>query len=205
MIHYLIIGIILGLSAGVAPGPLLALVISETLQHGIKAGVKVALSPIITDLPIVVVSLYALSRLSDYSSILGIISLFGSAFVFFIAFQAMFTRDVVIDIAAARNKSLLKGVLTNSLSPHPYMFWLTVGAPTMTKAMDVNIIVATAFIAGFYSFLVGSKIVLAVLVGKSKHLFSGNGYTFTMRFLGLALCLFAVLLLADGLRLLGIL
>jgi hypothetical protein len=85
------------------------------------------------------------------------------------------------------------------------MFWLTVGAPTMTKAMDSHITAAVAFIAGFYLFLVGSKIVLAVLVGKSTHLFSGYGYMFTMRFLGLALCLFAVLLLADGLRLLGIL
>jgi hypothetical protein len=51
MIHFLTIGIILGLSAGFAPGPLLTLVISETLQHNINSGVKVALAPIITDLP----------------------------------------------------------------------------------------------------------------------------------------------------------
>ena len=47
MINFLTIGTILGLSAGFAPGPLLALVISETLQHDIKSGVKVALAPII--------------------------------------------------------------------------------------------------------------------------------------------------------------
>lgn len=47
MLYFLTVGTVLGLSAGFAPGPLLALVISETLRHGIPAGVRVALAPII--------------------------------------------------------------------------------------------------------------------------------------------------------------
>ncbi|MBT4876955.1 MAG: LysE family translocator, partial [Desulfobacula sp.] len=46
MIHYLTIGMVLGLSAGLAPGPLLTLVISETLLHDIRAGIKVAMAPL---------------------------------------------------------------------------------------------------------------------------------------------------------------
>ena len=53
MLQILAMGTFLGLAAGFAPGPLLTLVISETLQHDIKSGVKVALAPIITDLPII--------------------------------------------------------------------------------------------------------------------------------------------------------
>jgi len=53
MTNFLTIGIMLGTSAGFAPGPLLTLVISESLQHGVKSGAKVALAPIITDLPII--------------------------------------------------------------------------------------------------------------------------------------------------------
>jgi len=60
MLNFLGIGLILGLSAGFAPGPLLTLVISETLQHDLKAGVKVALAPIITDLPIIIFTLFIL-------------------------------------------------------------------------------------------------------------------------------------------------
>ena len=63
MIHYLTIGTVLGLSAGFAPGPLLTLVISETLQHDIKSGIKIALAPIITDLPIIILTLFILSKL----------------------------------------------------------------------------------------------------------------------------------------------
>ena len=48
MLHFLTLGTVLGLSAGLAPGPLLTLVISETLQHDIRAGIKVAVAPFIT-------------------------------------------------------------------------------------------------------------------------------------------------------------
>jgi threonine/homoserine/homoserine lactone efflux protein len=82
MIDFLIAGIILGLSAGVAPGPLLTLVISETIQHNIKAGVKVALAPLVTDLPIVLLTFFIISKLSSFNLILGIISLCGACFCF---------------------------------------------------------------------------------------------------------------------------
>ena len=81
MIDFLIIGTVLGLSAGFAPGPLLTLVISETLQHDIKAGVKVALAPILTDLPIIILTLLVLSKLSSFHGILGIVTMLGGCFV----------------------------------------------------------------------------------------------------------------------------
>ncbi|MCD6225405.1 MAG: hypothetical protein J7K32_07820 [Deltaproteobacteria bacterium] len=53
MLTFLTAGTILGLSAGLIPGPLLTLVISETLRHNIKAGIKIAVAPLLTDLPII--------------------------------------------------------------------------------------------------------------------------------------------------------
>jgi threonine/homoserine/homoserine lactone efflux protein len=204
MIHYLTIGTVLGLSAGFAPGPLLTLVISETLQHDIKSGVKVALAPIITDLPIIILTLFILAKLSNFHNILGIISLTGGLFILFMGCKSIRTKGVKINLDGVKPKSLIKGVLANALSPHPYLFWFTVGAPTMTKAMLQNISAPLAFIISFYVFLVGSKIVLAILIGKSKSLLSGKMYIFTMRFLGLVLCVLAIVLFQDGLKLLEI-
>jgi len=204
MIHYLTIGTALGLSAGFAPGPLLTLVISETLQHDIKSGAKVALAPIITDLPIIILTLFILSKLSNFHSLLGIISLAGGLFILFMGYQSLRAKGVKINLDEIKSKSLAKGVLANALSPHPYLFWFSVGAPTMTKAMSQNISAPLAFIISFYVFLVGSKIVLAILIGKSKSLLSGNAYIFTMRFLGLVLCVLAIVLFHDGLTLLKI-
>jgi threonine/homoserine/homoserine lactone efflux protein len=204
MIHYLTIGMILGLSAGLAPGPLLTLVISETLAHDIRAGIKVALAPLVTDLPIVVFTVFVLSRLSGFHSILGAISLVGGGLVMAMGIKGLRSRGVVVDMAQARPRSLAKGILVNILSPHPYLFWLSVGAPTMTRAWGVHIFAAAAFVASFYCLLVGSKITLAVLAGKSKKFLTGHGYITTMRFLGLALCALALFLFKDGLDLLGV-
>lgn len=204
MDNYLIIGVILGLSAGLAPGPLLTLIISETLQHGIKAGIKVALAPVITDLPIILIALFVLSKLNDFSVVLGIISLLGGLFVFYLSYHNIRLNQQSHDNNDIKPQSLTKGVLTNLLSPHPYLFWFSVGAPMVTKAINDNIYAPMAFIFGFYIFLVGSKIILAMLVGKSSRFLQGKVYRFTMRLLGGLLAVFAILLIYDGLILLGL-
>lgn len=205
MIDFLTMGAILGLSAGFAPGPLLTLVISETLQHDIKAGVRVAFAPILTDLPIIILTLFVLSRLSSFHNILGTITLLGGCFVLYMGYEALCTKGVKLSLPAEMPNSLFKGALTNALSPHPYLFWFSVGAPTMTKAMNLDFTAPVAFIIAFYGFLVGSKIFLAIIVGKSKSFLSGRAYIYTMRFLGLVLCALALVLFYDGLKLLGFL
>ncbi|MGI9569132.1 MAG: LysE family translocator [Desulfobulbia bacterium] len=204
MIHFLTIGTVLGLSAGFAPGPLLALVISETLQNDVRSGIKVALAPIITDVPIIILTLLVLSKLSNFHNILGIISLIGAFVILLMGYESLRTKGIKVNTQENKPKSLSKGVLANALSPHPYLFWFTVGAPTMTKAMGQSLNAALAFIISFYVFLVGSKIMLAVLAGKSKSFLKGNLYICTMRFLGLVLCLLAIVLFSDGLKLLEV-
>ena len=89
MVYYLTIGILLGLSAGFTPGPLLTLVISETLEHDIKSGIKVSVAPIITDLPIIIITVLIFSQLSSFHHILGIVSLIGACFVLFLGYESM--------------------------------------------------------------------------------------------------------------------
>lgn len=205
MTYYLTIGIILGLSAGFSPGPLLTLVISETLQHGIRSGIKIAVAPIITDLPIIIFSLFILNSVSNAHWILGIISLIGGFFILYMAYESIHTEGYKFKAQEVKSKSLTKGILANTLNPAPYLFWLSVGAPIMTKALNLNIVALLVFISAFYTFLIGSKILLAILVGKSKSFLSGDIYIYIMRFLGLALGVLAFILFIDGLKLLGIL
>jgi threonine/homoserine/homoserine lactone efflux protein len=202
MIHFLVLGTILGLSAGYAPGPLLTLVVSETLQHDIKSGIKVAVAPIITDLPIIVLTLFISSKLSNFHGVLGVISIAGGLFILWMGYENIRSKGMGLIPLEKKEKSLSKGILANALSPHPYLFWLSVGAPTMTKAMSLNVAAPSAFIASFYIMLVGSKMLLAFIVGKSKTFLSSSGYIYTMRFLGLVLCLLSLFLFHDGLKLL---
>jgi threonine/homoserine/homoserine lactone efflux protein len=205
MLSFLITGTILGLSAGFAPGPLLALVISETMEHGVRAGIKVALAPILTDLPIIIVTIFILAKLSDFQPVLGIISIIGALFILYLGINNLRTKGIELDLDKSAPRSFQKGIIVNALSPHPYLFWFSVGGPITIKAMDHNLLAAISFIGSFYVLLLGTKIVLAILVGKSRTFLMGNRYIFTMRLLGFILILLAGILFRDGLHLLDIL
>jgi len=203
VLPFLICGVILGVSAGLSPGPLLTLVISHTLAHGVREGVKVAFAPLITDIPIILISTAILAQLTHAHAILGLISIAGGFFVLYLGCENL--RSGIPDSNAGRSQpqSLSRGVLVNALSPHPYLFWLTVGSPTMIKAWAKSPPAAAAFVAGFYACLVGAKVSIAVLIGQSRQLLIGNIYRYVMRILGILLLAFGLLLLRNGWNLLG--
>lgn len=196
-------GTVLGLSAGFSPGPLLALVMTQTLRHSIKEGMKAALAPLMTDLPIILVSLFLLTGLKDLKGVLGAISLLGGLYVCLLAYESLFAGPVNLALSKAEPQSVKKGFIVNALSPHPYVFWITVGAPLVVKAKADGMMAPLAFLGSFYAFLVGSKVVLALVVGKSRSFLTSKGYLYAMRILGGALAVFAFLLLRDAFYLLG--
>ena len=204
MTQYMGMGILLGLSAGQAPGPLLTLVVFQTIQHNIRAGIKLALASLITDLPIVLVTVFVLSRLSGFDHILGAISIIGGCVVMMMGVGGLKTGPMEIVIDRSKPRSLLKGAMVNALSPHPYLFWLSVGGPAMARAYDTHIVAAVLFVGGFYLLLIGAKVILAVLVGKSKSIMKGRVYLYTMGTLGAMLCILALFLFKDGLHLIGL-
>src|SRR5208283_3642736 len=80
-------GALLGLSCGLAPGPLLALVLAQTLRHGPREGCKIALTPLATDAPIIVAALVMAAKLAQLRSLLGVVSIAGGAFVLYLAWD----------------------------------------------------------------------------------------------------------------------
>jgi len=204
LIFFLSAGVVLGLSAGFSPGPLFALVLSHTVRYGVREGMKIAVAPLLTDLPIILVSTFLMTKVTDSRAPFGVISLLGGLFLIYMSYETWIARRQEPDTGAAGAQSIWKGVITNALSPHPYLFWLTVGAPTILRGWETGPSAAVVFVAGFFGCLVGAKVLLAVLTARSKHLLTGNAYRYLMRALALLLLLFACLLFRDGLSLLGL-
>jgi len=120
----------------------------------------------------------------------------------FLGYENIRTKPVELNVQEMTPKSLTKGILANALSPHPYLFWFSVGGPIYTKAMGQETMAALAFVLVFYVFLVGSKVLLAVITGKSKSFLSGKVYLGVMRSLGVVLCVLGLFLFYDGIQLL---
>jgi threonine/homoserine/homoserine lactone efflux protein len=204
MISALAAGFVFGLSSGLAPGPLLTLVITQTLKHGVMEGIKVASAPLITDLPIILVSFVLLTRVADFRAALGIVSLVGGGYVLYLAYECFKTKPIGLGGSLEQPKSIRKGTLINFLNPHPYLFWVTVGTPYILKLKQESFVAPLLFIVSFYGLLVGSKAALVVIVGRSRTFLMSRGYLAVLRILAGLLGLFALFLIRDGLNLLGV-
>lgn len=194
-------GLLLGLSSGLAPGPLLTLVAHETLRHGARAGMGVSLAPLLTDLPIILAALWLLRPLSDHTVPLAFIQLGGGFYLLWLGGQGMRFRGADVEEGSPAD-ALRRGMIANFLNPSPYLFWLAVGAPTLIAAWREGWPATLAFVGGFYALLVGSKMGLAIMLGRARHVLRSRGYIALLRGLGLLLAGYAVLFLYQGGRLL---
>ncbi|MFH0919865.1 MAG: LysE family transporter [Fibrobacterota bacterium] len=198
MPHFLLLGLTLGLSSGFSPGPLSTFILSQTLQYGVREGLKSAFAPLITDLPIIIIALLLMARIAHYHPVLGAISIAGGLFVFYLGYKTFRADKISATPTADAPRSLFKAVLVNFLSPNPYLFWFTVGAPTVLKGWAQGPFAAIAFIAAFYFCLVGGKACLALIAGQARGWLSGKAYGWLMKGLGILLFVFAVKLVWEG-------
>ena len=199
-LQYILTGATLGLVAGISPGPILALVIRESLQNGRKAGMKVATVPLFSDLPIVFLTIVILTRLTEYNTILGIISFLGAGFILMLAWESIMVKPIQSEIKAPKFTTFWKGVFANLLSPPPYLFWLLVGSPMAIKAWEIKPLAAILYVASFYICIVGAKLIIAWISDRSKNILGTKGYLWVIRILGVVLLVLAVYLVRDGVR-----
>ena len=203
-LQYFFIGSLLGLTAGISPGPLLTLVIAQTIKHNKQEGIKIAISPLITDLPIILLTAFLFIKVSQFDVVLAIISFAGSAFLVYLGYGSIKTKGLEYATSVANPGSLKKGIVVNLLSPHPYLFWAIIGTPYVFRAYEQNVVSVVLFLASFYLFLVGSKVIVAILTSRSKVFLGQKSYLVIMKLLGVALIVFSIILVVEGLEHLGI-
>ncbi len=197
-------GLALGFAAGVAPGPLLALVIAESARGGWRRGVAASLAPPVTDALILPLATWAVGRLPPAAE--RVLTLVGALFVGYLAWDTLRAAGRPVPAAAEGAPRLTaaggfgRGLLTNLLNPHPWVFWFSVGAPLFLVALRAGTVHAVLFLASFFVPLVGSKAVLAVLVDRGVRLGGSAVYAWSLRLAGAGLAVVSAFLLGRALR-----
>ncbi len=198
----LLSGLALGFSAGVSPGPLLTLVVTETLAHSVKSGFRVAMAPLITDPPVIALALLLVGAAARLEPVMGGVALAGAVFLAYLAWESFTCRGAEVKRSNLAPKSLRKGVLTNLLSPNPWLYWLSVGGPLLvTSWRELGLAAPALHLLGFYACLVGAKVCVAWLTDRFSGFLRSSAYVWTMRLMGAALAWFALQFLLQGLRL----
>lgn len=187
----LVSGIVLGLTLGLSPSPVMTLSISKTIQYGVKEGIKIAFAPLITDLPIALVSILIISRLPNREQYLGGIFIMGALFIARLGIRGIRTKGLDIGPDMKSPDSFKQGVITNFLNPNVYVFWFTIGSVAVVDSWTENPLSSVMYLFGFYTLLIGSRVVLSLVISKSKVFKHPKAYIIAMRVLGLILIGFA--------------
>ena len=195
MNEYVISAFIFGLTAGFKPGPLGIVVIQETLEHGLRHGLKACLAPIITDGPIIIAALVVLTQFSDKTPFIGILSLVGGLYLLWLSLKIIRIKEINISNILSKPKSLETAIKVNLLSPNPYIFWFTVGGTYLALGSQSQ---SAAFIVVSIGTLVASKMITAWIAAYFRELLNSKAYVWVMRFLGLLLAGFGVLFIVRS-------
>jgi threonine/homoserine/homoserine lactone efflux protein len=199
-VEELAIGVALGLAAGVAPGPMLALVLGASVQGGFAAGARVAFAPLASDVLVVPLCVLVLGELPD--EVVAAIAVGGGVFVASLGVREL--RAALGTIGEERVGGVWRfrrAAGVNLLNPHPWLFWIGAGGPLLLRAGDRSAWRAVAFLVGFYALLVGMKVVMAGLVAAGRRrLLAGRGYRLATAGAALLLVAAGVVLAVEGVR-----
>ena len=185
-------GIALGIIEGIKPGPLLTMVIRESLSKGLKAGMWTAAAPIFTDGPMIIASLLLAGWMATQPPILFSISLLGALFLAKMGFEC-FSLEAPdpdnTDIDASG--SFKRGIVTNLLNPHVYMFWFLIGGPLMASAAEQEPLAPILYAICFLITIILVKASIAWLFVGGGTWLSPRKYRVAMVICGLAMLGFA--------------
>jgi threonine/homoserine/homoserine lactone efflux protein len=172
VILFLVQGISFGFSASVAPGPYLAFLMSQTLSGGWRRALPLTFVPLVSDGPIIALVLLVLTQTPDW--FVRVLQIVGGLLLLYLAKGAFdIYRNWQGAIATASGEpsrgSFWKGVAMNALSPSPYIFWSTVGGPTLLQGWAQSAAYAIAFIVAFYvAIILGMVLYIIVFATASR-------------------------------------
>ncbi|MBP72784.1 MAG: hypothetical protein CMA70_04290 [Euryarchaeota archaeon] len=185
-------GLALGVVEGVKPGPLLTMVIRETLSGGLRAGMWTAAAPIFTDGPLVIVSLLAASWIATRPSVLIVISVLGAAYLLKMGIECFSIEPPSSDLADIDvSKSFKRGVLTNLLNPNVYVFWFLIGGPLMASVADEEPLAPIAYALTFLISIIIVKTLIAFVFDRTRGNISRSTYRSILSLCGIAMIFFA--------------
>ncbi len=172
MIAYLIIGATYAFAAAVQPGPLQAYLVSEALGNGWRRTLPAALSPVMSDGPIILLVLFVLTHLPGAFE--GVLQCAGGAFILYLAGGAFKTwRDYegrrATETASARS-TLFSATFVNLLNPNPYLSWSLVMGPLLLTGWRETPAYGLALLVGFYATMVLTLAGFVVLFARAGNL-----------------------------------
>jgi threonine/homoserine/homoserine lactone efflux protein len=165
MLKYLILGASFGLAAAVQPGPFLALLTSQAAKHGYRRTLPATLAPLLSDGPIIVITLFVLTGLPAWFT--QWMRLAGGAVTLYMAFGILRTSLAPASAATAppASQNLIRAALLNFLNPNPWLSWSLILGPILAQAWRESVTHAAVLVGSFYGVMIPGLALVVVILG----------------------------------------
>jgi threonine/homoserine/homoserine lactone efflux protein len=200
MFSYLIFGVTYAFAASIQPGPFQAFLVSQTAKNGWKRTIPAAFAPLLSDIPIIILVLFILSKIPP--DLLRYLQIGGGLLLFYLAygsFKYFLNFDKLNESKDnPKDNTLFKAVLVNILNPNPYLGWSLIMGPLFIKGYNNAPINGITLIVSFYTTIVLCQAGIIILFGLARNL--GPKITrITLAVASVGLAAFGVYLLWQGL------
>jgi threonine/homoserine/homoserine lactone efflux protein len=146
-----------GLSGALAPGPMLTVTISDSMEKGARAGPLIVAGHIIAETGLIFLIFAGLGWLIGSSLASFIIGLVGGIVLIYMGIQIFRNSPELKDTSyenldntvKSRYSSILNGIITSITNPFFFIWWAAIGAAFMYQGL------ALAGILGIFAFLIG--------------------------------------------------
>ncbi len=159
MLAYVVFGATYAFAAAVQPGPFQAYLVSETLTRGWRRTLPASLAPLLSDGPVIVLTLVVLTQVS--AGLQSGLRCAGGLFLLYLAVGALrtwqrYTPEPAASLAASARRSVLRAALVNLLNPNPYLGWSLVLGPLLLQGWHETPARGVALVVAFYTTMIVS-------------------------------------------------
>ena len=170
MLPYILQGLTLGFAAGAQPGPFQTYLITQSLANGWRKTLIAAFAPLVSDGPIILVTLFVLKQMP--ASLQRGLYIAGGLFILFLAWSSIQQWRNFDENAeeTPTNQSLWKAATMNFISPGPYIFWSLVSGPIFLQGLSEAASRGIGFMVAFYGTMISLNIALIILVGAASQI-----------------------------------
>ncbi len=196
----LLLGLSVGLTGALVPGPMLFATIEISLRKGWLAGPQVMFGHVIVELVLYVLILYGAASLVN-SCIISAIFLIGGFSL--IVFGLLTLKDARVTASSARisqnspglrltSSPTLIGLITSISNPYFWIWWLTAGSALVLKEYELGIIFAIAYMLGHWTADLSWFTVVSASFSRGKDLLSQKMHKYILYTCGIFLVIFGL-------------
>lgn len=178
----------LGFFAAIIPGPFTALVASTSLERGFKAGLRLALVPLCTDIPPMLATAFLLKRLNY--DILTWVGIAGGIILAGLGARFFHRQKEGVEIPERPSRRHFWAVVSAGLlSPAPWIFWLVAASPLLLRAWNRSWVQGVVFASIFFALMTGTAAALAWMASHGNRRLNDTRRRQILRWVGVALVL----------------